>query len=131
MHRTVVLLASLLTLAACASEPKRLPPAQDPSSPEAPEAPPAPLPGTLSAPVATEPPASTGAGHAHPGAPATARDAGVTVYVCPMHPEVRSDTPGSCPKCGMKLVPEPPQGPSAPDAGRPSAAPEHQHGGHP
>jgi FtsP/CotA-like multicopper oxidase with cupredoxin domain len=28
------------------------------------------------------------------------------VYVCPMHPEVTSDTPGSCPKCGMKLLPE-------------------------
>lgn len=28
-------------------------------------------------------------------------------YVCPMHPEVRSETPGTCPKCGgMKLVPE-------------------------
>ena len=24
-------------------------------------------------------------------------------YVCPMHPEVVSDTPGSCPKCGMAL----------------------------
>lgn len=26
-------------------------------------------------------------------------------YTCPMHPEVRSDNPGSCPKCGMALVP--------------------------
>jgi len=25
-------------------------------------------------------------------------------YTCPMHPEVRSATPGSCPKCGMALV---------------------------
>ena len=30
---------------------------------------------------------------------------GVTVYTCPMHPEVRQDHPGSCPKCGMNLVP--------------------------
>lgn len=26
------------------------------------------------------------------------------VYTCPMHPEVRMDKPGSCPKCGMTLV---------------------------
>jgi FtsP/CotA-like multicopper oxidase with cupredoxin domain len=26
------------------------------------------------------------------------------VYVCPMHPEVVSTEPGSCPKCGMKLL---------------------------
>ena len=25
------------------------------------------------------------------------------VYTCPMHPEVRSDKRGKCPKCGMKL----------------------------
>ena len=27
-----------------------------------------------------------------------------TKYTCPMHPEVISDTPGKCPKCGMTLV---------------------------
>ena len=26
-------------------------------------------------------------------------------YTCPMHPEVRADKPGSCPKCGMALEP--------------------------
>lgn len=26
------------------------------------------------------------------------------VYTCPMHPEVTSDKPGKCPKCGMDLV---------------------------
>ena len=34
-----------------------------------------------------------------------AGDGAKTVYVCPMHPEVVSDTPGLCPKCNMKLVP--------------------------
>ena len=28
------------------------------------------------------------------------------VYVCPMHPEIRRDRPGTCPKCGMALEPE-------------------------
>jgi len=27
-----------------------------------------------------------------------------TSYTCPMHPEVKRDKPGKCPKCGMKLV---------------------------
>src|SRR5438105_14509516 len=32
-------------------------------------------------------------------------------YICVMHPEVVSDKPGKCPKCGMELVPkrEPPR----------------------
>jgi Cu+-exporting ATPase len=45
-----------------------------------------------------------------PAAPAIevpAASAG-TIYTCPMHPEVRSDKPGNCPKCGMALEPEMP-----------------------
>ena len=30
--------------------------------------------------------------------------AGDGAYTCPMHPEVESDQPGECPKCGMDLV---------------------------
>jgi hypothetical protein len=29
-----------------------------------------------------------------------------TTYTCTMHPEVKSDKPGKCPKCGMALVPK-------------------------
>lgn len=29
---------------------------------------------------------------------------GKYVYTCPMHPEIITDKPGSCPKCGMTLV---------------------------
>ncbi|HZA96687.1 MAG TPA: heavy metal translocating P-type ATPase, partial [Burkholderiaceae bacterium] len=28
-----------------------------------------------------------------------------TIYTCPMHPEIRQDRPGHCPKCGMALEP--------------------------
>ena len=27
------------------------------------------------------------------------------IYTCPMHPEIRQDQPGTCPKCGMSLEP--------------------------
>ena len=30
---------------------------------------------------------------------------GGTLYTCPMHPEIRQDHPGQCPKCGMTLEP--------------------------
>ena len=39
------------------------------------------------------------AGHSDHGAQETAG-----LYACPMHPEVTSDKPGTCPKCGMALV---------------------------
>ncbi|MBC7787223.1 MAG: heavy metal translocating P-type ATPase [Methylophilaceae bacterium] len=31
-----------------------------------------------------------------------------TIYTCPMHPEIRQDHAGACPKCGMALEPEMP-----------------------
>jgi len=47
-------------------------------------------------------------------------------YVCPMHPEVKSDKPGACPKCGMALVAgdAAPQSAAAPDKAETSAAPK-------
>ncbi|MGE3347752.1 MAG: heavy metal translocating P-type ATPase [Ramlibacter sp.] len=41
--------------------------------------------------------------------PAAAPAAAGTVYTCPMHPEIRQDHPGDCPKCGMSLEPVMPQ----------------------
>jgi FtsP/CotA-like multicopper oxidase with cupredoxin domain len=40
---------------------------------------------------------------------------GPVVYACPMHPEVTSDQPGRCPKCGMKLLASQPGGQPAAD----------------
>ncbi|MGB7816334.1 MAG: heavy metal translocating P-type ATPase [Methylotenera sp.] len=39
--------------------------------------------------------------------PANTHGSGI-VYTCPMHPEVRQDHAGACPKCGMALEPEMP-----------------------
>ncbi len=33
-----------------------------------------------------------------------------SIYTCPMHPEVKQDKPGDCPKCGMHLEPLNPTG---------------------
>jgi len=41
------------------------------------------------------------------------------VYTCPMHPEVRQDAPGACPKCGMALEPV---APAAEEAENPELA---------
>jgi FtsP/CotA-like multicopper oxidase with cupredoxin domain len=54
-------------------------------------------------------------------------------YVCPMHPEVISSEPGTCPKCGMKLVPSDALPASASDQHEGHAHGEHEpsgHGGH-
>ena len=42
---------------------------------------------------------------ATPPAPAPAETPPGTIYTCPMHPEIRQDHPGNCPKCGMTLEP--------------------------
>jgi len=39
-----------------------------------------------------------------PQPPPTPQPSG-TVFTCPMHPEVRQESPGDCPKCGMALEP--------------------------
>ncbi|HAS1000525.1 TPA: heavy metal translocating P-type ATPase [Enterobacter cloacae] len=49
--------------------------------------------------------AHLGGGHAAAPAATDPAPAG-TVYTCPMHPEIRRDKPGTCPKCGMALEPE-------------------------
>lgn len=40
--------------------------------------------------------------------PPQTQPASAGTYTCPMHPEVRAESPGDCPKCGMALEPEMP-----------------------
>jgi len=47
----------------------------------------------------------SGAGAKPPEAAAPAVAGEAVVYTCPMHPDVKSDKPGKCPKCGMALAP--------------------------
>jgi len=49
--------------------------------------------------------------HQHPGKESTATMTSEgTLFTCPMHPEVLTDRPGDCPKCGMPLEPVIPAG---------------------
>jgi len=45
------------------------------------------------------------AGAAEPSAEASAPPDDTRTYTCPMHPDVRRQGPGDCPKCGMDLEP--------------------------
>ncbi len=49
-------------------------------------------------------------------------------YACPMHPEVTSTSPGTCPKCGMKLVPSDAMPESASGTHEGHAHGRHDHG---
>lgn len=78
-----ILLTLALTVSACAAvtPPPRFSPVS-PADADAPEA-------------ATPPPVPVLAGDG---------DDAAAYYTCPMHPEVKEESPGSCPKCGMRLV---------------------------
>jgi hypothetical protein len=56
-------------------------------------------------PVMTAPGAATNSTPANVDDSSNAKPAAKQLYTCPMHPEIISDKPGQCPKCGMNLVP--------------------------
>ena len=97
-------LALLLLLAGCSTTP---PPtagrAQNPANPAAAESPRPPYAPPQAA-AAPDAPQEAPPGHEQHGS-APGAESQAVAYTCPMHPEVRSAEPGTCPKCGMALVP--------------------------
>lgn len=101
---------TMLLLAGCAATtPAPRFSAVSPADAEGPEAgtpPPEPSLATeaeMKAPMPTEAAPKPAVGHeghtmAAPSVP------GDEAYSCPMHPEIKQASPGSCPKCGMQLV---------------------------
>jgi hypothetical protein len=89
IHPLAVLFCIVLLGGCALSSPDRPLPASHPANPNAPESSLSPASQTLA------PSASV--------RPATASLA--AAFVCPMHEQVTSDQPGSCPICHMKLVP--------------------------
>ena len=57
-------------------------------------------------------PAKPEVGPPPPMGPAPPAGAAGATYTCPMHPEVRQQGPGTCPKCGMALEPAEPLAPA-------------------
>jgi len=102
-RRSALLLGMTTALTACAVGP--MPVAQAASDPSNPSAPEGANPGSVSA-VARREKSEHGehAEHAEPHDHAQHQSS--VLYVCPMHPEVQSTAPGTCPKCNMKLEPK-------------------------
>jgi hypothetical protein len=92
------MIGSTLLLTGCAVQPFS-PDHHHPAHPEAPAAAGRPPSGALATEAVAPSPASQ---------PADDAPEGASHYTCPMHPEVVREEPGSCPICGMDLVPPDP-----------------------
>ncbi len=64
-----------------------------------------PICGMTLIPVMSPPDATTNAPPSNTNSASSTKPAAKQLYFCPMHPDVISDKPGQCPKCGMDLVP--------------------------
>ena len=103
MRTEFLIITAALTSVACATAVRLAPvtpgSAADPNSLEPP-------PEAMSQTLRPEaPPGGATAQAEHKGNAEEKSMPSATVYTCPMHPEVQSDAPGTCPICGMKLVP--------------------------
>lgn len=90
-----LVIASLLALAACVGAPRveRVLPAGHPADPHV-----AATPVAMGEDPFGAPPLGARTGEGRP------EEAHGHAFACPMHPEVTSADPGSCPLCGMDLV---------------------------
>ncbi len=113
--RRVIIVVLIAAVSGC-GEPTRVDvPNTHPANPDAAAAPTPPASSVLAIdPAPPAPPVQTSAAHAShadqtAAEPASEKDnsapAQAAAYSCPMHPEVTSDKPGRCPKCGMQLKP--------------------------
>ena len=64
-----------------------------------------PICGMTLIPIMEAPDATTNSAPANTNSVSETKPAAKQLYTCPMHPDVISDEPGKCPKCGMDLVP--------------------------
>jgi hypothetical protein len=117
MPRSTVLFAmtAALLLQGCAARsPLPALSLSHPANPDAAEAPAPACSGTLSAAEPVSIPAQAGLArhgemhteHGSGALPVSWPATQAVAYTCPMHPEIVSDAPGKCPKCGMSLVPK-------------------------
>lgn len=161
MSTRMLMLGGMLALLACAAPIRELPASLDPSNPDGPEgaappvnvstdAPSAPASSNSKGPKPSAPAPAHHHGHGShdmhdghqtplptrsteekPAAGAQTGTQSAPSYTCPMHSEVVQSSPGRCPNCGMKLVPQQP--PPASTKAAPTAPAQKRdegHGGH-
>jgi hypothetical protein len=109
---TVRIASALWLVGACAGS-SAGPSVRAPTSPDAEEAPGRPIATSLAQDPLAEVAASPQFHQAHQAHQAHQTTPEAASYTCPMHPEVVQAQPGTCPKCGMQLVPKEPGGQGA------------------
>jgi hypothetical protein len=97
MRKQLFVVALAVVLTACASDPPRTAPSTPAEHAHR-------QPATSLVPDEFDAPAASSVAEAAKASGGSHAADEAALYVCPMHPEVTSATPGKCPKCGMTLV---------------------------